>query len=402
MLQTAQSLINRVGNKLGLSPESIEGLLEADAKHSFDITLSSGKNFKAYRVQHNNKYGPYKGGVRFHPDVNLDEVHALATLMSIKTAAVGLPLGGGKGGVSVDPRQLTDEELEELSRKYSAQLAPHIGPYQDIPAPDVNTDARIIDWMVDEYSKQTGDTTKASFTGKTLDKGGSEGRLAATGYGGVIALRELLKRLGLDSANLTMSVQGFGNVGSHFCLTAEQTQPNWKIITASESGAALRNINGLSAKQLNAHKTDLKHFSAYQNAGTSVITVDEQLASEVDVLVLAAMEDAITATNMKDIRAKYIVELANAPINEAAYDYLTAQGVIILPDVVTNAGGVVVSYLEWVQNLRGEHWSLEAVNDKLETYMAKAVDNIYKVSIDEGVSLKEAAFMIALLRLTDD
>ena len=254
MLITAQSLITRASQKLGLDEKTIETVLKADAAHAFDITLSSGKTFKAYRVQHNNKHGPYKGGIRFHTGVHLEEVQALALLMSLKTAAVGLPLGGGKGGVAVDPKQLAEAELEELSRKYSAHLAPHIGPTQDIPAPDVNTDGRIIDWMVDEYGKLTGDTSKASFTGKTLANGGSKGRDAATGYGGVIALHELLHRLGKADEELTIAIQGYGNVGSFFCLKAEELHPHWKLVAVGEVDATLYNPEGLSALQLTTHK----------------------------------------------------------------------------------------------------------------------------------------------------
>src|SRR4051794_24071715 len=193
MLETTQATIRRAGKKLGLENEVIEQILKTNAEHVFDIELNDGQHFKAYRVQHNNKRGPYKGGVRFHPGVNLDEVRALATLMSFKTAAVGLPLGGGKGGISVDPKKLSKSELEELSRKYAKHLTPYIGPDKDIPAPDVNTNAEIIDWMLDEYEKETGDKNHASFTGKSMGKGGSLGRPAATGRGGVIALRQLLK-----------------------------------------------------------------------------------------------------------------------------------------------------------------------------------------------------------------
>src|SRR5581483_10492028 len=193
MLETAQNLIRKTGKKLGLDESEIKRLIKIDAEHKFKISLDSGKEFSAYRIQHSNKLGPYKGGIRFHPQVNLDEVRALATLMSLKTAAVGLPLGGGKGGVAVDPKQITNEELEELSRKYVQHLEPHIGPDKDVPAPDVNTNPTVIDWMVDEYQKLTGDTTKSSFTGKSLENGGSLGRDAATGRGGVIAFRELLK-----------------------------------------------------------------------------------------------------------------------------------------------------------------------------------------------------------------
>lgn len=399
MLQTAQSLITQASHKLGLDESTIEAVLKADAAHSFDITLSSGKTFKAYRVQHSNRRGPYKGGVRFHPGVHLEEVQALATLMSLKTAAVGLPLGGGKGGVAVDPRALAEAELEELSRKYSAYLTPHIGPNRDIPAPDVNTDGRIIDWMVDEYEKLTNDGSKASFTGKTLGNGGSKGRDAATGYGGVVALHELLRRLGKDDKELTIAIQGYGNVGSFFCLRAEELHPHWKLLAAGEAEGILYNPAGLSAKHLSAHKAGGKDFSNYKSKGTSAITNEELLGADVDVLVLAALGDVITKENMRDVRAKYILELANGPIDERAYHYLSHYGVVILPDIIANAGGVIVSYLEWLQNTRGEHWDLDKVNATMEKYMIAAVEHTYEFSVKRDVPLKEAALMLALERL---
>lgn len=373
--------------------------MKADAAHVFDINLSNGKSFKAYRVQHNNRHGPYKGGVRFHPGVHLEEVQALATLMSFKTAAIGLPLGGGKGGVAVDPHELTDAELEELSRKYSAHLAPHIGPTKDVPAPDVNTDGRIIDWMVDEYEKLTGDTSKASFTGKTLANGGSRGRDAATGYGGLVALHELLHRLGKADEELTIAIQGYGNVGSFFCLKAEELHPHWKILAVGEADATLYNPDGLSAKELMAHKASGKMFRDFPTNGTKIISTQELLSADVDVLVLAALGDVITKENMRDVRAQYILELANGPVDERAYHYLSHYGVVILPDIIANAGGVIVSYLEWLQNAEGEHWDLEKVNDTMKEYMVAAVENTYNFSVKKNVPLKEAALMLALERL---
>src|SRR3990167_1386097 len=241
MPQTVHRLIASTGQKLGLSGFQIQELIKSDAKHRFKISLANGKTFNAYRVQHSNKLGPYKGGIRFHPNVDLDEVQALATLMSLKTAAVGLPLGGAKGGVAVNPKSLSSEELEELSRQYVRYLQPYIGPDKDIPAPDVNTDPQIIDWMVDEYEKLTGDVSHASFTGKSLHLGGSEGREAATGRGGVITLRELLKHESKKDKDLTFAVQGYGNVGSFFATFAQTQHPNWQIVAASDSSAALYN-----------------------------------------------------------------------------------------------------------------------------------------------------------------
>lgn len=402
MLQTARSLINRVGRKLGLDEPAITRLLEADAEHAFDIELAGGKTFKAYRVQHNNQRGPYKGGVRFHPEVNLEEVRALATLMSLKTAAVGLPLGGGKGGVAVNPRDLTPDELEELSRRYAAHLAPHIGPDKDIPAPDVNTNATIMDWMTDEYAQATGDTTGASFTGKSLERGGSHGRNAATGRGGAIALHQLLAGVGQADQPITIAVQGFGNAGSFFATITQENHPHWKLVAASDSGAAVYNPAGLSAAKLSAYKQQRSaRFADYQAEGVKVISGDDLLGLDVDVLVLAALGDAITATNMHRVKARYIVELANGPLNEAAHDHLTSQGVTILPDIIANAGGVIVSYLEWVQNRAGERWPEAKVNAELTRYMTTAVRDLTETATHDQVSLKEAAFMLALRRLAE-
>ncbi|HSW37644.1 MAG TPA: Glu/Leu/Phe/Val dehydrogenase [Candidatus Saccharimonadales bacterium] len=397
MLETAHAVIRRVGKQLGLSEEEIQGLIKTDQEHVFEIEMASGAKHQAYRVQHNNKLGPYKGGIRFHPEVNLDEVRALATLMSFKTAAVGLPLGGGKGGVTVNPRELTREELEELARKYARHLTPYIGPDKDVPAPDVNTNPEIIDWMVDEYEKQTGDTSKASFTGKSLDKGGSEGRDAATGRGGVIALGELLKLTGKAGQPLTYAVQGFGNVGSFFAAVSEEEQPGWKLVAATDTSGGVYSPTGFSAIELEKFKAKKGRLAEYTPG--KVIANDELIGSEVDVLVLAALGDAVTEKNMHEVKAKVVLELANGPVNEAAYQHLSEKGVMIVPDILANAGGVIVSYLEWVQNRKGEHWPENKVNQELGRYMVKAVNDAYSYSQAQKVSLQEAAFALAIKRI---
>ncbi|MHB1865171.1 MAG: Glu/Leu/Phe/Val family dehydrogenase [Candidatus Saccharimonadales bacterium] len=400
MLETAQQLIIRAANQIGLKDQDIQDILSTQSEHQFNIELKSGKKLPAYRVQHNNKRGPYKGGIRFHPEVNLDEVRALATLMSMKTAALGLPLGGGKGGVAVNPGDLSAEEIEEISRKYVQGLYKHIGPDKDIPAPDVNTDSIIIDWMVDEYSKLTGDKTKASFTGKSIANGGSLGREAATGRGGTIALSELLKYKGNLNKPLTYAVQGFGNVGSFFALTANQDHPNWKILAASDTSAVIYDPGGLDPNKLAIFKSQGNRFMDYN---TKHISNDELISLKVDVLVLAALEDSVNEHNMHKIKAQYIVEMANGPVSLAAHDYLTKKGIIILPDIIANAGGVVVSYLEWLQNLNNEQWSEEKVNLELKKYMTKAMSDTLKVLDEEKASsLTDAAFIVALKRLAND
>jgi glutamate dehydrogenase len=317
--------------------------------------------------------------------------------MSFKTAAIGLPLGGGKGGVVVNPRELNDTELEELSRKFVAYLHPYIGPDKDVPAPDVNTDGRVIDWMVDEFEKQTGDTTKASFTGKSLANGGSEGREAATGRGGVIVLRELLKKFSKEKDQITYALQGFGNVGSFFGLIAEQEHQNWHMRATTDSSGGISVADNLSPKELMAYKKSKGKLIDYSKGDK--ITNDDLIAQEVDVLVLAALGDAVNSGNVHKVKAKIILELANGPVNEKAYQALTKRGVIVVPDILANAGGVTVSYLEWLQNKKGEHWSELQVNKMLNEYMVNAVDDIYITSEKEQISLKEAAFEVAIARI---
>ena len=400
MLKTAKALITSAGKQLGLSPATIEQLLEINKEHQFEITLPDGKRFPAYRVQHNNKRGPYKGGIRFHPEVDFDEVRALAILMTMKTAALGLPLGGAKGGVVVNPRELNDAALEQISREYVRYLKDHIGPHQDIPAPDVNTNPAIIDWMVDEYSILTGDTTRASFTGKSVERGGSLGRDAATGRGGVFALNDLLKDQGINDKPLTYALQGFGNVGSFFALVAKADHPNWQLVAASDSATAVYNPKGLDAKTLADFKNGGGRFVDFDQKEQQ-ISNDDLIGLDVDVLVLAALGDAVTERNADQVRAKYIIELANGPVNDAAFTTLNKRGVIILPDIIANAGGVVVSYLEWVQNTKNERWSEARVNSELKRYMARAMHDILQLSKSKQTSLTEAAFMLAIKHLLD-
>jgi glutamate dehydrogenase/leucine dehydrogenase len=400
MLNTAKALIRKSGQVVGLSEQEIEGLITPNQEHVFEIVVGE-KIFPAYRVQHNNAFGPYKGGIRFHEEVNLEEVRALATLMTLKTSAVGLPLGGGKGGVTVDPKTLSEAELEELSRQYVRFLHPHIGPDKDVPAPDVNTDSKIIDFMVDEYSLLTGDATKASFTGKSVERGGSLGREAATGRGGVIALAELLRAQQEAGKPLTYALQGFGNVGLFFAEVAKENYPHWQMVGASDSRAAVADGDGLSVTELAQYKKEKKAFSEYPVQGNQKkINNEELLALPVDVLVLAALGDAVTEKNAHTIQARYIVELANGPINQAAAETLAARGIIVLPDIIANAGGVIVSYLEWVQNTQGEKWSEVEVNEKLSKYMVEAMQKLLQTSSEYQVPLKEAAFVAALKRLT--
>jgi glutamate dehydrogenase/leucine dehydrogenase len=399
MIDSVHAFIDKAAKRLDIPEEVLTKLKKADREHIFEITLDDGKSYQAYRVQHNNKRGPYKGGIRFHKDVNLDEVQALATLMSLKTAAVNIPMGGGKGGVAVDPRAASDEELEEISRKFVRHLQSYIGPDTDVPAPDVNTDARIIDWMVDEYEKLTGDSSHASFTGKSIKNGGSLGREAATGRGGVVALAELLKLRGEAEKPLTYALQGFGNVGSFFATVAAAEHPNWQLVAASDSEAAVYDTNGLDADALKKFKTDRGRFKDYYEQDMKIISNDDLLRLDVDILVLAGLEDSVTEKNMHDISARLAVEMANGPITEEAYAWLSEQGIVILPDIIANAGGVVVSYLEWQQNKDGERWDEPKVNTEMAKYLTTAIKDTYQYAEKNKVGLKEAGFDLAIKRL---
>ena len=397
MLKTAQDTIKRAAVTANLSDEKVEKLLEPEAIHEFEINMDSGKKFKAYRLQHNSNRGPYKGGIRFHPEVDLDEVQALATLMSFKTAAVGLPLGGGKGGVEVNPKELTELEIEEIARKYVRGLVEHIGPHKDVPAPDVNTNAKIMDWMVDEYQQLTGDTSKASFTGKSIENGGSEGRDGATGYGGFLVLDEVMKNAGRSDEEISIAVQGMGNVGQYFVKSVKKYRPNWKIVAVSDSSGMIRKDDGLDIDTILAVKEQGKQCSECAN-GEDITLHDrnEIVSTKATVFAPAALGGVIDADNQESVQAEYILELANGPVSSKAEEALFNRDVQVIPDIVTNAGGVIVSYLEWQQNLAGETWDEDTVYQKMNDYLLPAVTSMLSLSADKKVSYKEAAFMQAL------
>lgn len=386
MLDTAQQYIRQAAGVLGWSDGQVAEFLTPNFVHTFRVQLGQ-EYFDAYRVQHNDKLGPYKGGIRFHPHVDMDEVQALATLMTIKCAAMNIPMGGGKGGVAWDPRVRTPEEVEDVARQYVRGLVDAIGPDTDVPAPDVNTNGQIIDWMVDEYEQMTGDTSHASFTGKTLDYGGSEGRVAATGRGGVIALREYCAYHGIDTHGLRVAVQGIGNVGYWFARLAEE-ELGVQIVAVANSRVVKYDPNGLSF-------ADTTEADVMNELGGEERPSEAILGVECDVLVLAALGDVVNSDNQADIQAQVILELANGPVSVDAADLLEARGVAIIPDVLANAGGVVVSYLEWVQNRAGEHWSEVEVNKKLDEIMCAALVPL----LNEDLPLKNAAFIAALSRL---
>ncbi len=391
MLESAQTAITKAGRAIGLSDTQIYELTTPMNEHFFTLTVN-GVTHEAYRVQHNNKRGPFKGGIRFHPQVNNDEVRALATLMSIKCAAVDIPLGGGKGGVAFDPREHDAAHVEAVAREYVRALEKHIGPHIDVPAPDVNTNAQIIDWMMDEYEQLTGDTSKASFTGKSVARGGSLGREAATGRGGVIALREYCKVRSIKTEGLKIALQGVGNVGFYFAKIAEE-ELGVKIVAAANSRITKTNANGLSFAPKTYSRTIMGKLDGKEQLNDAVLYAD------VDVLVCAALEEVITSENQQRIRAKHILELANGPVTDEANELLTNRGVNIIPDVIANAGGVIVSYLEWLQNVNAEQWTEADVNGRLDDILSKAMNDMLARAEQKNIPLKQAAFEIALERL---
>ncbi len=389
MLATAQATVRETAEAMGYDSGAIDRFLQAQHEHVFEVAAGA-KTYPAFRVQHNNKLGPFKGGIRFHPQVTLDEVRALAMLMSIKTAAVGLDVGGGKGGVAVDPKALTEADLEELSRGFARYLAPYIGSDKDIPAPDVNTNSKIIGWMLNEYEQAVGHRDPGCFTGKSLANGGSEGREAATGRGGVIALAEYLEQCGLIQQPLTVAVQGYGNVGYFFARVLRELHPNLKLIAIANSKHTWVLPTGIDPLTVT---NPAMLTGAEVRDSAAIIEVDA------DILVPAALENAITEENADAVRSKIIVELANGPVTRGAEQILLDRGVHILPDVIANSGGVIASCLEWQQNLKQEHWTEAEVNNELASILLAATRQMLQHAHTEGISYRQAAFQLALGRL---
>jgi glutamate dehydrogenase (NAD(P)+) len=352
--------------------------------------------FEGYRVQYNNARGPYKGGIRYHPDTDVNEVKALGFWMALKCAVANIPMGGGKGGITVDPKKLSKSELERLSRGWVKLLAPIIGPQIDVPAPDVNTTPEIMAWMVDEYSKITGDKTNASFTGKPIEVGGSEGRGPATGLGGFYVFDVIRKKMAMPEL-CKIVIQGFGNVGGN---AADILSKNGhKIIAISDSKGAIWKEDGIDIKLLNEYKKENEQISGFP--GSKMITNDELLLLECDVLIPAALENQITEKNAKDIKAHLVMELANGPTTPEADDILFSRNIPVIPDILANAGGVTVSTFEWEQNIKGEHWTEAEVFEKLKGIMEKETEIIFKRSGELKTDIRRAAFVVALERIEE-
>ena len=362
--------------------------------------------FEGYRIQHNNFLGPYKGGIRYFQEVNEDEIKTLAFLMTIKCALVGLPLGGAKGGIRVDPKALSEKELENLSREYVRKIYDFIGPEKDIPAPDVNTNSKIIDWMVDEYLKISNSNDKklkATFTGKSIENDGLEGREEATGKGGEIILERFIQKLNLQKP-LRVAIQGFGNVG--YNLAKFLYQKGYKIIALSDSKGGIYSEEGFNPELVMECKKEKGMISGCYCIGSvcdsnlgNDISNEEILELDVDILALAALENVIHKYNADKIKAKIILEMANNPITEEADEILNKKGVIIIPDVLANSGGVIVSYFEMLQNLNNEKWNKTKVFEELEKYLTKTFDEVWEIKEKLNIDLRKAAFILSLKRI---
>ena len=347
------------------------------------------KIFSGWRAQYNNALGPYKGGLRYHPEVSADEVTALAFWMTIKCAVAGLPYGGAKGGIQVDPKQLSIKELERLTRTFTRALGPNIGPHLDIPAPDVNTSAETMGWIVDEYAKLSGQREPAVVTGKPVKLGGSLGRESATGFGGFFILEQFFKKLKRPLRGATVALQGLGNVGYWFALAAQRA--GMKIIAISDSRGGVFDRAGLDPH------TVLKKKQA--GALKYRLTNSALLELPCDVLALSALSDQITKKNAVSVKAKMILELANGPTAPEAEPILAKRGVIVVPDVLANAGGVIVSYLEWRQNLAKERWSEERVNGQMKKILLTSFREVWQIHDNKQIPLRSAAYVLALERL---
>ena len=366
---------------------------------SVPVMLEEGRLeiFTGYRVQHSTGRGPGKGGIRFHQSVNLAEIQGLAMLMTWKCALTDLPLGGAKGGVAVDPRQLTRRQVERLTKRYTAAILPIIGPEQDIPAPDVNTDESTMAWIVDTVTMMTGKHSPAVVTGKPVELGGSRGRTEATGRGVAFVTLEVLKRAGKRPENTRVAIQGFGNVGSVTAKTLAQA--GCKIVAISDVSGGYASVAGIDIPRAIEHLRNSPQRLLEGFPGLTRISNEELLAMDVDVLVPAALEGVITPSNVGNMRAKIIVEGANGPITSDADRMLSDRGVTIVPDILANAGGVVVSYFEWVQSRAGFYWELEEVERRLETYMRRAMDLVLSTAKAYDSNLREAAFIVAVDRV---
>ena len=404
----SQEQLKKIAKKTKLPELLLARLLEPDRTVllSLPLELDSGevRIFKGYRIQHNNILGPYKGGLRYHANVSMDEVRALSFWMTIKCAVVNVPFGGGKGGITVDPKALSEKELKALTYVFANRLAPVIGPEIDVPAPDVNTNGTIMGWLLEEYEKVTGKKSPAVITGKPVDQGGSEGRTEATGFGGGYVLENAIRKLGREGKQLTVAVQGFGNVG--YFLAKYLFDHGFKVVAVSDSKEGIFVEEGLNPELTLECKRERGMLSGCYCIGSVCdlkggkrITNEELLELDVDILVPAALENVINDINANKIRAKVVLEMANGPLTREADEILAKNKITVIPDILANSGGVCTSYFEWYQNMKGEHWTKEEVFDKLRKQMNQATEEVFDAQVEYKTGLRDAAYIVALKRI---
>jgi len=408
MFELAKQRLDPVFKHIDVDEEVIDRLSVAKRSiiASIPVRMDNGelKIFTGYRVQYDDTRGPTKGGIRYHPRVNLDEVTSLSFWMTVKCAVAGLPFGGAKGGVMVNPKDLSRLELERLSRGYIRAFADVIGESRDIPAPDVYTNSTIMGWMADEYSVISRRQVPAMITGKPVHLGGSEGRESATGQGALFTLHEYARRKGYKASDITIAVQGFGNVGYHFARLAKKS--GYRVVAVSDSRGAIYSSSGLNVEDVYKFKQQENQLASVYCDGSvcnmldyETMTNEELLVLDVDVLVLGALENQITQLNAHEIKAKTILEIANGPVTPQADEILEASGVDVIPDVLANSGGVVVSYFEWVQNRSGLYWEEKEVHAKLKKIMSKESNTVYDLALSHNCSLRTAAYIHGIERL---
>ncbi len=389
--------VDVVGKRLGIDPGVIEVLKSPKRELSvnFPVRMDDGsiKVFTGYRVQHNESRGPYKGGIRYHQQVDIDEVRALAAWMTWKTAVVDVPYGGAKGGIIANPKTMSVGEIERMTRRYASEISIIIGPEKDIPAPDVNTGGREMAWIMDTISMAEGFAVPGVVTGKPPEIGGSLGRPEATSRGLVFTVREAAKKIGLDLKGATVAIQGYGNVGA-FAHKLIERDFGAKVIAVSDSKGGIINEDGLKYEEVIAHKRSTKSVVGFP--GTKPVTNEEILELEVDVLLPCALESVITKDNAGRVKAKMSGEGANGPNTLEADEIMHKNGVLILPDILANAGGVTVSYFEWVQNLYNYAWTEEEVNERLDQKITKAFHEVWDMAEKEKVNMREAAYLVAV------
>lgn len=385
--------------KLGQAELDILTIPKRILTFSFPVKLDSGdiRYFTGYRVQFNDARGPTKGGIRFHPEVNLEEIKTLAFLMTLKCAVVNLPYGGAKGGVMIEPKRFSEEELERVSRGYIREINDFIGPDVDIPAPDVNTDSKIMAWMLDEYEKLKGKHAPAVITGKPIQLGGSKAREFSTSIGGAYVLQQLADNFDMKPKKTNVVVQGFGNVGMNIARILHEW--GYKVIAVSDSKSGIYNAKGLDIKEVIAHKQKTGKLEKFRNSKT--IANEELLELKTDVLVPAALEDQITKKNARNIKAKLILEMANRPITPEADEILLKNNIFVVPDILANSGGVVVSYFEWVQNSMNFYWNEKEILDRLKTYMTDAVKDLSKVCTDFRCDMRASLYINAVSKILE-